>query len=165
MRKALINGEKMQIPEVTRLQDITEEGYYAVDGFDCPIVALLFSEFAMKYFYRTCDIFVSNGKKFSFIPTGIYTDLKTTGDKYCLIQVSETTSRTYAVKANTEEEADAAYEEIRRKVCSCEIELSIDDCEGTEVEIVEQNLSKDEVDQTGYEIYTIEEESEEDTNE
>lgn len=154
MREALINGETIQIPEVEYLRDITEEGYYALKGLHCPILVVLFSDFAMRHFDNFAT-FTNDGKKFSYIPVGIFSDRKI-GDRYCLIQISEVSSRTYAVKANTEEEVMAASDEIRRKVRNYDIELTRNDSNGVEVEICERNIPEEIINRNGYEIYTME---------
>lgn len=154
MREAFINGETVQVPEVEYLRDITEEGYYAVKGLHCPIMVVLLSDFAKKAFESTS--FINNGKVFSYFPIGMYTDARSTEDRYCLIQISEVYSRTYAVKANTEEEVMAASDEIRRKVHNYDIELTRDDSNGVEVEICERNIPEEIIKRNGYEIYTME---------
>lgn len=160
MREALINGETMQIPEVEYLTDIMTEGYYAVKDLHCPILVVLLSDFAMRHFNVLATFTGSNGNVFSYIPTGVYIITSKPKDRYCLIQISEVSSRTYAVKANTEEEVMAASDEIRRKVHNFDIELTRDDSSGVEVEICDRNIPEEIVNRNGYEIYTMEVEDE-----
>ena len=155
MREALINGETMQIPEVEYLTDITTEGYYAVKDLHCPILVVLLSNFAIKHFNVLATFTSSNGKVFSYIPTGVYITSKPQ-NRYCLIQISEVFSKTYAVKANTEEKVMAASDEIRRKVHNFDIELTRDDSSGVEVEICDRNVPEEIIKRNGYEIYTME---------
>lgn len=77
------------------------------------------------------------------------------GDRYCLIRVSEITSHTYAIKANSYDEAKEAESEIRERFRNLDMELSIDDCDGTEFEIVRTGLTKEEIEKD-YDIYTME---------
>lgn len=77
-------------------------------------------------------------------------------DRYCLIKVYEVTSHTYAVKANNYGEAMKAEDEIREKFRNLDMELSIDDCDGTEFEIARTGLTKEEIEKGCYDIYTME---------
>lgn len=77
------------------------------------------------------------------------------GNKYCLIRVSQTTSHTYAVKANNYDEAMKAEDEIRERFRNLDMELSIDDCDGTEFEIARTGLTKEEIEKGCYDIYTM----------
>lgn len=126
-RKAFISGTEMQIPEVNSLQDIISEGYYAVKGFNCPIVVIKLSPFSSQYFGGAQSFTNCNNDQLYFAPTGTYIH----NNKYCLIKVSETTSHTYAVKANNYSEARKAENEIQKKFHDQDMELTMEGADDT----------------------------------